>query len=64
MKYQKDEFTLKFSQINLIELVKNNIRHYKSMLLQRGNRVKLNIPEKELYINADKEKISEAILKI
>lgn len=34
------------------------------MLLQRGNRVKLNIPEKELYINADKEKISEAILKI
>lgn len=25
MKYQKDEFTLKFSQINLIELVKNNI---------------------------------------
>lgn len=64
MKYQKEEFTLKFSQINLIELVKKNIRHYKSMLLQRGNRVKLNIPEKELFINADKEKISEAILKI
>lgn len=64
MKYQKDEFTLNFSKINFNELIKNNIQNYKNKHLQRSNRIKLNIPEKELYIYADKEKFSEAILKL
>lgn len=64
MKYQQEEIILKHTSFNLSELIKTTLRKYKSSLLEHGNRVKLNIPTSELFINADREKLSEALDKI
>ncbi len=64
MKYQQDKIVLRFSSLNLTELIRSNLRGYKNFLIEHGNRVKLNVPKSELYINADKDKLSEALNKI
>ncbi|MCM1010786.1 MAG: hypothetical protein NC390_07945 [Fusobacterium sp.] len=64
MKYQQEEIILKHSYFNLTELIRTCLRKYKTSLLEHGNRVKLNIPPSEQYINADREKLSEALDKI
>lgn len=64
MKYQQDKIILQQTSFNLTELIRGNIRNYKSELLHNGKRVKLNLPKAELYIKADREKLSEALNKI
>lgn len=64
LKYKKHEVQLTCNDFNLVELLRNNLKSLKKTITTNENHIKFEIAMPEMIINADEEKLSEALYKL
>lgn len=64
MKYKQDEFILKKTYFDLMDILKTNIKNFKQDISSKGLRININFPSSQLNLHADRQKIFDAFDKI
>lgn len=64
LKYKKQEVQLVCNNFNIVELLKTNLRSLKKTITENENHIKFDTAMPEMVINADEEKLSEALYKL
>lgn len=64
LKYKKQGISLTCTNFDLVEMLKANLRRLKKAIKENDNHIKFSVTQPEIVINADEEKLSEAIYKL
>lgn len=63
-KYKKQEIQLECKTFNMVEMLKTTLKSLKTTVRDNNNHIKFDSSTQEIIINADEEKISDALYKL